>query len=838
MKFFYLSGIVPEKNRQMRSLYEIEIVRRLIAGIGRSMQGKRLFLFLLFFFCGLTAGAQKVDTMAAALQSKMIWSGPDDGRSSYTVFRKTFNLTDFDAAAIYIFADARYMLWINGQEVLRGPCRFDPKAPSYDSDNVTSCLKEGKNTMVIMVMSHGSNSRMMNHEPGLTAGLEIRKSQRNRMIWTDTSWRWNDRTRYLPPVQGWGFVCDRIDARLDDGDWKRADYNDSGWNSAIPVDGSKWGTLSSRSIPLLAEHPMSWVPLSKNKLPVELKVGQSYIIRADKMIQGFPVIRFEAEAGIVIRFDYSYAGDSTHVDRSYNASSFYTAKEGVQEFIPTGSYGFRYLQISVLNGGMWSPYHMRINQIELVDRRYPYLEPGCFECNDTFLNDLWKRSALTMRVNCEDGYMDCALREKAEWMGDAALIEYPLSRSIFAIAGSNGVGCSDNGLIVSLLRHIAQSQNDSGMFKAHHPSDRFDIHAYIEDYSCLWVQALKEVYERTGNMDLVKELWNPLKKQMKWFENHRTSHGLVLGREFTFIDNPLAYCRCEGATLNAFIYRAFCDATFLAREIRDVEAEREYKRIAQELFQSYNKYLWMPSIKTYSSGLSGGKQMMPTAHAALLALNRGLVPENHKQEVKNYLFSHYRDKGNRYAMNGVIPDSFFDQDLQTQGIDMPYTAFWMLEELFKDGRDKEALSFIHDKWDRMMKDSITGTLWEAFNGGDICHNVGAVPAYFLSTRVLGVSERLPVSSGVIEIRPMLGNLTRAEGTVVTVHGPVFVKWEKQDNGLAFTIHIPGGTKAQVTLPYNKSCKTLLVNNKETAFHGNKNQLTFTIDTSETNGIYQ
>ena len=788
----------------------------------------RILVFLLFFsFCGWNVGAQEENNLAPVLQSKMIWSGPDDGKANFTVFRKTIDLESFESATFNIFADTKYILWMNGVEELRGPCRFDPVSPSFDSKEVKSFLKKGKNAIVVMVMSHGSNGKMMDHVPGLAVGLEIEESsEKITNIWSDTSWKWNNKTRFLPPVQNWGFVCDRIDARIDDGNWAQVEYDDSFWATAVSVDGTRWGKFTARTIPLLAEKEMDWQPPNRQQLPVELIAGQSYIIRANEMIQGFPKIKFEAEEGVVIKFEMGYSRDSTQVRETYGASCSYTAKSGEQEFVPTDSYGFRYLKISVLSGKTGVPFHVRLKEIDLIDRRYPYLETGSFECNDPYLNELWKRSALTMKVNCEDGYMDCALREKAEWMGDGAVVQYPLSRTIFAIADSAGIPRSDAGLITSMLRHIAQSQSDSGMFKAHHPSDRFDIHAYIEDYSCLWVQALRDVFEHTGNTDLVRELWDPLKKQMNWFEDNLTPNGLVYGREFTFVDNPLVYVRCEGATLNAFVYKAFRDAAFLASVIGDSNAGKKFEKQAAEISKSFNKHLWIPFKQTYSSGLSGGKQMMPTSHAALLALNRGVVPESRKQQVKNYLFSHYNDGGKNVSQNGIIPDLFFNTDLAVRGIDHPYTAFWLFEEMYKSGRDSEALAFMHKKWERMMRDTVIGTLWEAFGGGDLCHNMGAVPAYFLSTKVLGVSEKLPVSSNIIEIKPQLGNLTRAEGTIVTVHGPVHVKWKKQGDCFSFSIDIPDGTIAQVSLPGDKSCKKILVNNREVAFKLKNNRLVF------------
>ena len=797
-----------------------------------------VLLFLLSTLVLMVNGQSSPDpSLGSLLQTKMIWSGKDDGKPGYTVFRRTFEKNDIELATIRLFADSRYILWINGIEVLRGPCRFDPVSPSYDSADITSFLKNGKNAVVVLVMSHGSNGKTMNHHPGLTVGLEIKdRAQKTEKIWSDTFWTWNNHTRFLPPVQLWADMCDRIDARLDDGDWSQADYDDSRWSSAVSINGEIWGALCSRAIPFLTQNEMGWVPLNGKKLPVGLKSGEFLIVKENEMIQGYPVIEFEAEEGVQVQFDFGYMGDSAHVKETYGSTCFYTTRAGDQTYIPTDSYGFRYLKITVLNGSIYAPHNVLLKQFKLVDRRYPYIETGSFTCNDPFLNDLFKRSVLTTKLNCEDGYLDCALREKVEWMGDAALIQYPLSRKIFAVQDDHAVLCSDHKLMISMLRHIAQSQNDSGMFKAHHPSDRFDIHAYIEDYSCLWVQALRQVYEFTGDKKLVKELWNPLKKQMKWFETHKSANGLVYGREFTFFDNPISYGYCNGATLNAYLYKALVDASFLASATGDKQAEADYRKEAVELAENFNKYLWIPSKQTYSSGIFKGKQLAPTAHAAMMALNRGIVPEGRRAKVQEYLVAHYRDRDGKRASGGVIPDEFFNLDLRTNGIETPYCSFWLLEELFKMGEDRAALNFIREKWDYIRRDTVTGTLTESFGGGDLCHNNGAIAAYFLVSKVLGVSEKLPVSSKMIEIKPRLGDLTWAEGTVVTNHGLVHVKWEKQGNVLAFSINIPKGTQARLILPCNKSGEKVFVNDKEVVSKVDSGNLIFISQTDVKEGI--
>ena len=247
---------------------------------------------LVFVFWAMASWAQPEKGAAEVLQDKMIWSGDDTGKAEYTVFRKTFAVQDVPSATIHLFADARYILWLNGVQVSRGPCRFDPKSPSFDSIDITSFLQQGLNAVAVLVMSHGSNGKMMNHAPGLCAEIDLRDQlQQSRTIWTDESWKWNSRTRFMPPVQDWGVVCDRVDARIDDGDWSLAEYDDRHWQSAVSIDGRQWGKLVPRPIPLLKESEMGWTALNNSALPAKLKQGQSYIIQAREMLQGFPVIR-------------------------------------------------------------------------------------------------------------------------------------------------------------------------------------------------------------------------------------------------------------------------------------------------------------------------------------------------------------------------------------------------------------------------------------------------------------------------------------------------------------------------------------------------------------------
>jgi hypothetical protein len=106
-------------------------------------------------------------------------------------------------------------------------------------------------------------------------------------------------------------------------------------------------------------------------------------------------------------------------------------------------------------------------------------------------------------------------------------------------------------------------------------------------------------------------------------------------------------------------------------------------------------------------------------------------------------------------------------------------------------------------------------VWEGFEPGENCHEAGAVPTVYLSRRVLGVQVDGPVANRRLRIEPRLGDLKRAEGTVVTEFGPVPVCWDRsgKDGRLSFSVVVPAGVTASVSLPRSPEGAPLMIDGK-------------------------
>jgi alpha-L-rhamnosidase len=748
------------------------------------------------------------DAVGQSLQDAMIWAADAPvGRQAYVVFRKQIELPSAPRRALmHLFADSRYALWINGEYVAAGPCRFDPKWPEYDTLDVTSRLRQGANAIAIVVhhLHDGDASkpsdfsgRIMRHAPGVTARLEITDAAgKEHVTMTDATWRVGMQTRFLPtPLDEgpnrWSSLPDRIDARRDVGDWTRPDFDDAAWPAAIAVDGRLWGPLRSRAangIPLLREtevKPLALVDAASGQqrplgdaLPLRLKAGDQAVIAAGRFVQAYSVLELDAAADSVLEIEYpqTFRATGNKPSGGWGRVNRYFARAGRQTYQCGDTFGCTHLIVRCVSG------EATLHGVKFVNRLYPFDVAGRFHCNEPLLDSIWQIGVNTILTCSEDAYVDCATRERVEWLADGLMIAYPVTRVALtgpAIGGRPAYG--DARLLRNLLRHIGQSQLLDGRVKAHHPSDRFDIHGVIEDYCCLWIQGLRTYHEDTGDLELVREQWPAVGKQLHWFLDRRTERGLVKAREFVYFGNPTVYHVCEGATLNCYLYRALVDAAWLARLLGKPTEADEYIQAAETLRGSINKHLWDEAAGSYHGALEDGKKTPATAHAAAIALYFGVVPPERLLRARNFLVANH------------AKEQFF-----------PYTYRFLLQAFFDmdtDAADRVALDLIRRGWAPMAAYE-TKTTWESFGPDECCHESGASPTYFLSAYVLGVRVDGPVSRRRLLIEPLPADLASAEGTVVTGFGPVPISWNRAADGKSFSLEttMSEGVTAAVALP--------------------------------------
>lgn len=263
----------------------------------------------------------------------------------------------------------------------------------------------------------------------------------------------------------------------------------------------------------------------------------------------------------------------------------------------------------------------------------------------------------------------------------------------------------------------------------------------------------------------------------------------------------MSYATCEGTANNAFIWRAFRDAGWVAGQIGNAPAAQKWTAAADQLRTDFNRLLWDERTGAYFSAegipvVLPQDQMFrksiklkvvagrtePTLHANLFALDQGIVPPERRARVVAWTLAHADQ------IRQVMANHYF---------------FNLLASLDRPEYDQIILSRIRKGWQGMVE-SPWQTTWEMTGsgkgGGSHCHCYGIVPGYTLSTYVLGVRRDAPVTEHQLVVEPHLGDLTRASGTVVTEFGPVPVEWLREGAGIRFSVTIPPGVTARLALP--------------------------------------
>ena len=212
------------------------------------------------------AGLAPTDTWTPTV-ARWIWhAGEPKPHNDYVQFRKTLRL---DAppreAVVRVSADCKYVLWINGQIVGRGPLTTNPKYKQVDTYPVASYLKPGDNVIAALVLQrHRKTSRLWPTRGGVLLELRADKTA----LGTDTSWKVRHAVEYqsdVPMMAHQYGLQEWFDARKAAVGWRESGFDDSGWATAVEVpDATEYwpAALERRAMPhMLREimHPVGVV---------------------------------------------------------------------------------------------------------------------------------------------------------------------------------------------------------------------------------------------------------------------------------------------------------------------------------------------------------------------------------------------------------------------------------------------------------------------------------------------------------------------------------------------------------------------------------------------------
>jgi hypothetical protein len=458
-----------------------------------------------------------------------------------------------------------------------------------------------------------------------------------------------------------------------------------------------------------------------------------------------------------------------------NFASRYIAKTGRQHFVHyMERYAGRYIQLHFTL--MRAP--VTLWYAGLLPANYPVRMSGAFNCSDSLSEQIYEVSRHTLQLCMHERYEDCPWREQALYAEDArteALVGYYLF--------------GEYDLARISLDLLGRSVGDDGFVKACSPSR---LNLKIPFATMAWIVALSEYIRFSGDIQRVQELILCADTVLKTHCRRLVDDLLPcpLGKEYwQFYDwadglsgsiartdeESLSGQRFD-AILNFFFILALEELSIVFDRCGQERSAKEYRNQAAAARKAAHKRFWVAAKQSYTTYV--GQQAIED-HYAEMAQSLAIlanVPDPRDAHVLQSRLTH--------PDNGWVPISL--------GM-----AIYKYEAIFKGSQEfgDRAFRMITDQWKVMLYNGAT-TFWETIKGqmdfkgaGSLCHGFSTVPAYVYQAYTLGITPMEPGFSSFC-VRPVLGDVSRASGTIPTPAGNIEVSWEKRGESYIGRIRHP------------------------------------------------
>ncbi len=678
--------------------------------------------------------------------------------NTWLIYRKVVELADVPASLVAnIAVDTKYWLWINDRPVVfegglkRGPT---PRDTYYDPVEIAPFLQAGKNTIAVLVWHFGKDG--FSHVNSGKAGLLFAARTDSVEIVSDRSWQCAVYDAYQDteapfPNHRLAESNIRFDARREITDWNSASFPKRLPPATPFAEAGKgaMGRLVERPIPQWKDSgivPYVAVRTSAN--------GDTLFCRLPYNAQVTPYLKVDAAAGktIHIRTD-NYEGGSEK-----NVRAEYITREGIQEY---ESYGW-------MNGHeVWYliPEGVKVLDVRYRETGYGADISGSFTCNDSFYNELWKRSARTLYVTMRDNYMDCPDRERAQWWGDEV---NELGETFYALSPEG------QQLAVKGIYELMQWQRKDGSLYSPVPSGNWDKELPLQMLASVGWYGFHTQYYYSGDSSFVPHIYDRMRYYLHGVWKLDKS-GLVIEREGGWNWGDWGEHVDIGVLTNCWYYLALKAEKAFAGMLGKTADIKHITMCMERIENCFGTKFW-----TGSAYRSPGYRGETDDRSQAMAVLSGLAPKE------------------KYpALVKVLKEEWHAS---------PYMEKYVLEALFVMGEPQFALERMKKRYSRMLAYTDYTTLFEGwgigaegFGGGTINHAWSGGPLTMLSQQVCGIEPLLPAFRR-FTVRPALGSLKEASAVVPTRFGQIEVHLQRKENRIHARVTVPEGTEAIVQLP--------------------------------------
>jgi hypothetical protein len=539
--------------------------------------------------------------------------------------------------------------------------------------------------------------------------------------------------------------------------------------------------------------------LAHRDAPLDVCCGETSEIILDFGRETVGGLQFECEAPQDVTVDVFYGEDLTEALRETDyTQGWYSLPHDRIIITPhdrtcqtPGRRAFRYVRLKIAGP-------LELRSLSAWFEHYPVTLRGSFSCDDVLLNQAWTICEHTTRCCMQRYYEDGVKRDGLLWIGDYR-VAYLCNAYLYA----------DAELARTSLELIARTQQDDGRLLAtayavganQHPdridymglSDRFMGSWSLINYTADFVCALRELQLFSGSESFIQDLWPVTRKTLAYLRSVDVDQCVARGKTAFIIEEG----KGEGwqgskAALAMQLLEAQKAGHLLAETLGDDEESQrcgDYVKTRTPVLRS--RYI-DGTLGCISDGTDEDSLMM---HATAQAICADLHQD--RCEAAQWTAA---ARANPRAQRPRIG----------------FAVFYWLAALFRAGRTSAALDEAREYWGLMLRNNAT-SCWGTIDldEPDIrrpdthalshCHGWSAGLAYLLPTHVLGVQSVSPAWRDVV-IRPDLGDLQWAEGTIPLPDGSIHVAWERTGESVRGQVDVD--SDATVTLDLGSEQRTL------------------------------
>lgn len=422
------------------------------------------------------------------------WDG--EGKNVHVLIRGTVSLP-FGQWTLCVCGYDFYQLFIDGVYMGQGPIPADPEHPCYDSYSLSGGCTV---TVAVHLYAQGLINRVRCGGKGrLGLWLSLRgegtklpiRNLRCMRCYAYSGATVGYETSYL----------ENFDSSLWPEGWEKPGYQDDKWE---PVEWIHGPQPTPRPVKALWEgilEPANIRPIPGGTL---LDMGRE--------TAGNLSLRAVGPAGSRVTLCYAEELDEDGRARfdmrcGCRYEEIWTLGRGESGYHPCDYKAFRYIEI--LHGP-----EVTILSRQVRGRCYPMEEGACtLECPSEELEDIFRICKNAVRWCTQEGFLDCATREKGQYLGDALITAH----SQVWLTGSTE-------MLRKSIRDFMATQNRFEGILAVAPCTWVQK---IADYSLLFPMLPLMDYAFTGDRVFFGECYPAVRKMLAWFDRFRREDGLL-----------------------------------------------------------------------------------------------------------------------------------------------------------------------------------------------------------------------------------------------------------------------------------------------------------------------